>query len=423
MDEKLPSSQVSRLEDGSKRGEISDQDATRLPSSFPAQFQQSSTPAPQAGSRSDGNVGDSTLERFRRAPLEDVLKTGEVSLPSVPSGVAQPDQLSHPPVVQSPDVQGGLLPHEEATEDEFPLLQQASPSTPANSGAGIGQLGAGRSGVVSRRRAGGGRFSVQMLGWIFFALGLVAVIVVAAIGLPLVLNDPPSSSQGLRATSTALSHNATATAQGQGNAQATATSLASTYPFSNNLVLSDPLTSNAGGHGWTTGQVSPVGPGSCNFEGTKGYHVQITMIANVVMSCSASKTTFKNVTYEVTLHNLQGKGLAGILLHRGAAKSVGQALMIAADGSYGIFQAEANGLTLKSLVRGKVAGFKANQTHRLGLVYRDGQLQAFLDATLLKSAEDQDGNTDGAIGVIVQNGTQAGGSTSAFFTDARVWQL
>src|SRR6266581_4316698 len=60
------------------------------------------------------------------------------------------------------------------------------------------------------------------------------------------------------------------------NANATATAVASTYPFSANLKLDDPLSDNSKGSGWKTGS-------NCSFSG-RAYHV-VNASSNTFVTC------------------------------------------------------------------------------------------------------------------------------------------
>src|SRR5205807_5839032 len=95
---------------------------------------------------------------------------------------------------------------------------------------------------------------------------------------------------------TAIAHNATAVAQAHATATAqsilTATAVASTYPFSANVVLNDPLTDNNHGYQWKTNS-------DCSFTGG-AYHAADSS-NNTYVRCPASNTNFSNFTYQVTM--------------------------------------------------------------------------------------------------------------------------
>ena len=139
------------------------------------------------------------------------------------------------------------------------------------------------------------------------------VIILAAVALILVIGGivfglvayKNGQNANANATATAQANaNATATAQANAtataNAALTATAIASTYPFSANQVLNDPLSDNSKNNGWETSQF-------CKFQGS-AYHT-VDPQTNTFTSCSAVKTDYTNFTFEVEASLVSGDGL------------------------------------------------------------------------------------------------------------------
>ncbi|TMF50515.1 MAG: hypothetical protein E6I32_04045 [Chloroflexi bacterium] len=135
-------------------------------------------------------------------------------------------------------------------------------------------------------------------------------------------NATATAQANVNATATAQA-NATATA----NAALTATAIASTYPFSANQVLNDPLSDNSKNNGWETSQF-------CKFQGS-AYHT-VDPQTNTFTSCSAVKTDYTNFTFEVEASLVSGDGL-GIVFRGDAAKTQFYRFVIYDDGSYGVY--------------------------------------------------------------------------------------
>lgn len=219
------------------------------------------------------------------------------------------------------------------------------------------------------------------------------------------------------ATATAQAANANATATAQANATATAqaaltaTAIASTYPFSANQVLSDPLSDNSKNNGWETSQF-------CKFQGS-AYHT-VDPQTNTFTSCSAVNTDYTNFTFEVEASLVNGDGL-GITFRGNAAKTQFYRAAIYNDGSYGVYvYVDPTAGNTRTLKTGNLAQTPTlSNTNTIAVVARGTTMTLYFNQTEVVSFTDST-YTHGQIGVAT---TDLSKSADAVFSNAKVWGL
>ncbi len=247
----------------------------------------------------------------------------------------------------------------------------------------------------------------------FIALIAVAIIVIlagiiAAVAIPLhnaqVANDNATAT--VHTQGTAQARNATAVAQ----ANATATAVASTYPFSANLKLDDPLSDNSKGVGWETGS-------SCSFSGG-AYHA-VNTSNNTYIPCTAMQTSFSDFTYQVTMQIAKGD-YGGITFRGDHANSKSYAFVLGQDGSYYllVYTSLTNTKTLKNSTTSSI-NVGHGQSNDIGVVARGSSIGLYVNKQLVISVTDST-YSSGQIGVVVYD---TGNPTETIYSNLKVWQL
>ncbi len=247
------------------------------------------------------------------------------------------------------------------------------------------------------------------------------VIVISAIALLLVLGGIAfgfisyNTTQQNNATATVTAQNkATATAHANATATsiaATATAIASTYPFSANLKLSDPLSDNSKGSGWQEDNL-------CKFQGN-AYHATDTQ-ANTFTSCSAVKTNFSDFTFEVEALLNSGDGI-GITFRGNADKNQFYRLAIFTDGSYAVYlYVDSTGTNSRRLTNGSITPTPdLTNTNLISVVARGSALTIYFNKTEVTTFTDST-YTSGQIGVSVDDLSH---SADGVFSNLNVWAL
>lgn len=223
-----------------------------------------------------------------------------------------------------------------------------------------------------------------------------------------------------------LHANATATAQANLNLQAsatahvaaTATAIASTYPFSTNLVLNDPLVDNSKGVDWDNDGKF------CFFRGS-AYHVFDNQ-ANTYQTCAANKTDYTNFTFQVEMVIKSGGDSAGggLIFRADNADSKYYRLYIDQQGNYGILvSVDTTGTNgnARRLQTGVASQFTTGlgQTNTIGVAVRGDQISFYVDHQQVTTVTDST-YTHGQIGVTAD---ELSGNTEVIYTNAKLWQL
>jgi hypothetical protein len=253
-------------------------------------------------------------------------------------------------------------------------------------------------------RAGG-------ISWkVILSVVLALVLVVGGIAIGLVsYNTTQTNNANATATAVSTHNQLTATAQ----THATATAIASTYPFSANLVLSDPLTDNSKGVQWQTSDV-------CKFTGS-AYHV-LDSQANTYQPCLALNTDYSDFTFQVEMSISKGDG-EGLILRGNANKNQFYLFELGAKGDYTVYVAvDTSGANTRTLTSGKLSQ-ALNGTDTIGVVARGSTISFYVNplqnpepvATINNSTY-----THGQIGVLSYD---ISNSADVIFTNAKVWVL
>lgn len=248
-------------------------------------------------------------------------------------------------------------------------------------------------------------------------IGLALLVVVAASIFGIVGLSQHAQINNLQATATAVAHTQ---ATAQAYTQATATTIASHYPFSDKLVLDDPMYDNSHGNRWAEGADSTGG--NCQF--TEGaYHVSQTQ-AGYFYYCLAQSRTFSNFTYEVKMSIIKGD-FGGIIFRADSADSEFYYLFIGQDGSYFLLLNKGS-KNIQALAAGHItqtisSGFHTgpNEANLIGVVARGNMLDLYANGQHFASATDST-LASGEIGVIVDALKQP---TEVAFSDASIWVL
>jgi len=219
----------------------------------------------------------------------------------------------------------------------------------------------------------------------------------------------------LQATATAVVRTQ---ATAQAFTQATATAIASHYPFSDRLVLDDPMYDNSHGNQWA--EIPNDAGGSCRFtQGT--YHVSQTQVGNFYY-CLAQGRMFSNFTFEVKMSFIKGSD-GGIVFRADPNTSRFYYLVIGQDGRYFFFAYD--GSHFHALISGsithEISGFYTgpNQGNLIGVVARGSTLDLYANGQRYASVIDGTFST-GEIGVVASAFSQP---TEVAFSDAKVWSL
>ncbi len=248
------------------------------------------------------------------------------------------------------------------------------------------------------------------------ALAVIAVVVIlVAAGIIGAVTVNNINTGHANATATA----ATSTAQVK-DQTATAVAITTTYPFSDTLVLNDPLSNNSKGFKWDEAKASAT-QGGCEFQG-QSYHVSEPQ-TGFFNYCIANNTNFANFTYEVEM--MVAKGDAGGLIFR--ANTSGQNpkfyyFRVNQDGSYNFFlYVDSSGTNARTLAHGNVTNFNTglNQTNLISVVAKGSTLSLYVNKQLVTSVTDSTYSA-GQIGLAAD---YINGPTEVVYTNAKVYKL
>jgi hypothetical protein len=255
-------------------------------------------------------------------------------------------------------------------------------------------------------------------GPIILIVVIALVIILGGVIAGVTLNTNRQNAIHISATATAqaIAQN-TASAQSTVAAQQTVT--ASTYPFSNKLVLSDPLTDNSKGFNWDNdGQF-------CFFSGS-AYHVFDNQ-NNTYGTCMANKTSFANFTFESEMLMKQGDDSAagGLVFRADTSNNNNKFYRLSVDtqGNYGIYIAvDTTGDNTRTLKSGVASSFTTgfDATNTLAVVAKGSQISFYVNQQLVTTITDST-YSQGEIGYEVDESTTK--PVEAIFSNAKVWQL
>jgi hypothetical protein len=221
-----------------------------------------------------------------------------------------------------------------------------------------------------------------------------------------------------------LHANATATAQAMVNTTATAnaqaTTIASTYPFSNQLILNDPLVDNSKGVNWDNDK--SIG---CFFSGS-AYHV-VDDQKGTYNTCAANKADYSDFTFEVEMDIKQGDSDAygGLIFRADNTTFKFYRLYVNQQGDFGLLASvDSTGTNgnARDLKDGTASQFNTGlgQTNTIGVVARGNQIAIYINRQLVATVNDST-YTHGQIGMTASS--YSGSKTEVVYTNAKVWQL
>lgn len=243
---------------------------------------------------------------------------------------------------------------------------------------------------------------------------IILILVVGGSAIGVVAYNNNQNTMHASATATAQ-----ANAQATAHVQATSTAIASAYPFSNKLVLNDPLVDNSKGVNWDNDQAN-----GCFFSGS-AYHV-VDSQANSYGTCAANSANYTDFTFQVEMVIKSGNDGAGggLIFRADNANSRYYRLYIDKDGNYGILvSVDTTGTNgnARDLKDGVASQFSTGlgQTNTIAVVAHGEQIAFYVNQQLIATVTDST-YTHGQIGFTANTQT---GTTEAVYTNAKVWQL
>jgi eukaryotic-like serine/threonine-protein kinase len=247
---------------------------------------------------------------------------------------------------------------------------------------------------------------------VILLVGLIILLLVGSTGLFLMrMINHGALSNAAAAQSNTLAKDIRATVTAQANA--TATTIALSYPFSNTLLLNDPLSDDSQGNQW---EQDSDGLGNCTFqEGT--YHVSISQQGRF-HTCIARASHFSSFTYEVQMTIIKGD-CGGLIFRRSGPKFY--YFRICIDGSYALIRYAVDALSPRNVLlqSGTGSAFKIvlNVTNLVAVVARGSKLDFYIDRHLIVSVSDTS-YIQGQVGLLAKDEMHP---TEVVFTNAKVW--
>ncbi len=239
---------------------------------------------------------------------------------------------------------------------------------------------------------------------------VVLIVLVSIIGV-VYSNGQRQLAVQATATTTAQAH-ITAT-----SVAATATAVATTYPFSNKVLLNDPLSDNSKGMKWDT-STNQTG-GSCQFT-AQAYHARETQ-AGYFNTCFANQSHFSDFTFQVDMTIMSGDR-GGLLFRADSVNNKLYYLRLDQNGTYSLFlYVDNTGTNARSLDRGTATGFNAglNQKNTVGVVARGNSIRLYVNKQLINTITDST-YTTGLIGLTAESNTS---STEVVYSNLMVFGL
>ena len=241
---------------------------------------------------------------------------------------------------------------------------------------------------------------------------VVLIILIILVGVFAALYQTGQHQLAVQGTATAQA-NVTATV----HANLTATAIVSTYPFSNKVLLNDPLTDNSKGMKWdeTTNQTGGV----CKFTGN-AYHA-LESQAGYFNTCFANQSHFSDFTFQVDMTITSGDR-GGLLFRADSANTKLYYLRLSQTGAYSLFlYVDSTGTNAKNLDHGTLTGFNTgvNQKNTIGVVARGSSISIYVNKQLVNTITDTTYST-GEIGLTAESLTN---STEVVYNNAMVWGL
>jgi Domain of Unknown Function (DUF1080) len=208
----------------------------------------------------------------------------------------------------------------------------------------------------------------------------------------------------------------------------TATAIASNYPFSNKLVLDDPLVDNSKGVNWDD---NPIG--GCFFAGS-AYHV-VDSQAGTYNVCAATGTDYKDFTFQVQMVIKSGDDSTaistggGLIFRADEANAKYYRLSISQQGFYDLLATtDGTGANARSMDHGTASQFATGlgQTNTIAVVVRGDQISFYINDQLVTPQSITDtAYTHGQIGFMADGPLLPFDplTTEVLYTNLKVWQL
>lgn len=251
-------------------------------------------------------------------------------------------------------------------------------------------------------------------------IGIIAlVVVIILVSIIGIVYSNAQHQLAVQATATAQT-NATTTAQAHITATsvaATATAVTTTYPFSNKVLLNDPLSDNSKGMKWDTG-TNQTG-GACQFTG-QAYHATETQ-AGFFNTCFANQSHFSDFTFQVDMTITQGDR-GGLLFRADSVNNKLYYFRLDQNGSYSLFlYVDNTGTNARTLDHGTATGFNTglNQKNTVGVVVSGNSIRLYVNKQLINTITDNT-YTTGLIGLTAESNTA---STQVVYSNLMVWGL
>lgn len=295
-----------------------------------------------------------------------------------------------------------------------PYAQTAMSQNPISSpgytayGAGATPLGPNNVPPPTQPKRGRGLMIAILL------IALVLIVGGSIFGVVTYSNNQATQHANGTSTAVAQANNSlTATAQ----VYATGTAIATTYPFSNKLVLNDPMVDNSKGVKWDS-------TSSCYFSGS-AYHT-VESDSRYYNVCAALGSDYANFTFESQMVIKTGgtAGAGGLIFRADADNNKYYRLSIDTTGSYFFLVIVDNTGTngnARILKEGTASSFETglNQVNTLAVVARGDEYSFYVNKQLVTTFTDST-YTHGQIGFDADYGDS---KTDLVFTNTKVWEL
>lgn len=241
---------------------------------------------------------------------------------------------------------------------------------------------------------------------------VVLIILIILVGVFAALYQTGQHQLAVQGTATAQA-NVTATV----HANLTATAIVATYPFSNKVLLNDPLSDNSKGMKWdeTTNQTGGV----CKFTGN-AYHASESQ-AGYFNTCFANQSHFSDFTFQVDMTIISGDR-GGLLFRADSANTKLYYLRLSQTGAYSLFlYVDSTGTNAKTLDHGTLTGFNTgvNQKNTVGVVARGSSISLYVNKQLVNTITDSTYSA-GEIGLTAELLTN---STEVVYNNLMLWGL
>jgi eukaryotic-like serine/threonine-protein kinase len=317
-----------------------------------------------------------------------------------------------------------------------PAIQASNPYLPPAVASTSSPAGGIRPGLAPARPGSGAPGPSGPKGRVILLIGLALLIIAGSVGLYSVIhaNQVATATAHAHATATAAAFSATGTAQSQSIAatadafnatatpQAQATGTATAYQnlynsaTSGTPALSDPLSDNSNGNGWSEGTSSNF---ACAFAGG-AYHASESQ-KNSFVYCDAPSTDFRDFAFQVQMKIIKGDD-GGVIFRANDTNNTYYVFSVGQDGSYELFVCPPKAAKCNSALLSNSSGAinqGLNQTNVVTVVVKGNTITLYVNQQEIDSVTD---NTfsHGQVGVIAYD---ISNPTEVAYNKAKVWKL